>query len=187
MSSTVTVLGNIGADAERRETANGTPYLTFTVADSRSKWDANAGKFVTLNTTWRRVTTFKGLDYLPDQLIKGATVYVSGSEELRTWDKEDGTKGYSLDVTAHVVKVASKPADSEAPAQVQTNPVAAYPAATNTPVQQHTPVQQQGYAQGAPVQGGYAQQSPAAPPAGYAAAANASSGWGGYDSGATPF
>jgi single-strand DNA-binding protein len=182
MSSTVTVLGNIGAGAELRETANGTPYLTFTVADSRSKWDANAGKFVTLNTTWRRVTTFKGLDYLPDQLIKGATVYVSGSEELRTWDKEDGTKGYSLDVIAHVVKVASKPTDSGAPAQVQTNPVAAYPAGTAAPVQQ------QGYAQqAAPVQGGYAQQPAGSPPAGYHAAANASSGWGGYDSGATPF
>lgn len=181
MSSTVTVLGNIGADAERRETANGTPYLTFTVADSRSKWDANAGKFVTLNTTWRRVTTFKGLDYLPDQLIKGATVYVSGSEELRTWDKEDGTKGYSLDVTAHVVKVASKPTDSGAPAQVQANQVAAYPANSAAPVQQ------QGYAQAQPMQGGYAQPANAAPPAGYAAAANASSGWGGYDSGATPF
>nr|DAT26557.1 MAG TPA: Single strand binding protein [Caudoviricetes sp.] len=180
MSSTVTVLGNIGADAERRETQNGTPYLTFTVADSRSKWDAAAGKYVTLNTTWRRVTTFKGLDYLPDQLVRGATVYVSGSEELRTWDKEDGTKGYSLDVIAHVVKVVSKPTDSGAPAQVQTNPVAGYPAATNTPVQQ------QGYAQAQPMQGGYAQPA-AAPPAGYPAAANASSGWAGYDNGATPF
>lgn len=180
MSSTVTVLGNIGADAERRETQNGTPYLTFTVADSRSKWDAAAGKYVTLNTTWRRVTTFKGLDYLPDQLIKGATVYVSGSEELRTWDKEDGTKGYSLDVTAHVVKVVSRAADSGAPATVQTNPVQAYPAATMAPVQQ------QGYAQAQPMQGGYAQPA-AAPPAGYQAAANASSGWGGYDSGASPF
>ena len=168
MSSTVTVLGNIGADAERRETQNGTPYLTFTVADSRSKWDAAAGKYVTLNTTWRRVSTFKGLDYLPERLVKGATVYVSGSEELRTYDKEDGTKGYSLDVMAHVVKVVSRSTDSGAPAQVQTNPVAAYPAATN-----------------APVQAGYAQQGQ--PPAGYQAAANASSGWGGYDSGATPF
>nr|DAR47278.1 MAG TPA: Single strand binding protein [Caudoviricetes sp.] len=182
MSSTVTVLGNIGADAERRETQNGTPYLTFTVADSRSKWDAAAGKYVPLNTTWRRVTTFKGLDYLPDQLVRGATVYVSGSEELRTWDKEDGTKGYSLDVTAHVVKVVSKSTDSGAPAQVQTSPVAAYPANTAAPVQQ------QGYAQQAqPMQGGYAQPAAAAPPAGYQAAANASSGWGGYDNGATPF
>lgn len=167
MSSTVTVLGNIGADAERRETQNGTPYLTFTVADSRSKWDAAAGKYVTLNTTWRRVTTFKGLDYLPDQLVRGATVYVSGSEELRTWDKEDGTKGYSLDVMAHVVKVVSKSTDSGAPSQVQTQPVQGYPAA-NTPVM--------------PQQGQQGQ-----PPAGYQVAANASSGWGGYDNGATPF
>lgn len=177
MSSTVTVLGNIGADAERRETQSGTPYLTFTVADSRSRQNA-AGEWETVNTTWRRVSTFKGVDYMAARLVKGARVVVTGSEELRTWDKEDGTKGYSLDVMAHSIDVVSAPNGTGAPAQMQTNPAAAYPANTAAPVQQ------QGYAQ--PAQGGYAQPS-AAPPAGYPAAANASSGWGGYDSGATPF
>lgn len=182
MSSTVTVLGNIGADAERRETANGTPYLTFTVADSRSKQNA-AGEWETVNTTWRRVSTFKGVDYMAARLVKGARVVVAGSEELRTWDKEDGTKGYSLDVMAHSVDVVSAPNSTGAPATVQTQPVQGYPAA-------NTPVAQPGYAQQAQ-QGqppaAYAQPAQAAPPAGYAAAATASSGWGGYDSGATPF
>lgn len=181
MSSTVTVLGNIGADAERRETQNGTPYLTFTVADSRSKWDAAAGKWETVNTTWRRVSTFKGVDYMAARLVKGARVVVTGSEELRTWDKEGGTTGYSLDVMAHSVDVVSAPNDAGAPAPLQTNPVAAYPPA-NTGAGDPP-----GYAQQAqPMQGGYA-PPPAAPPAGYAAAANASSGWGGCDSGATLF
>lgn len=180
MSSTVTVLGNIGADAERRETQNGTPYLTFTVADSRSKQNA-AGEWETVNTTWRRVSTFKGVDYMAARLVKGARVVVTGSEELRTWDKDDGTKGYSLDVMAHSIDVVSAPNSAGAPAQVQTSPVAAYPANTAAPVQQ------QGYARAQPMQGGYAPPANAAPPAGYTAAANASSGWGGYDSGATPF
>lgn len=182
MSSTVTVLGNIGADAERRETQNGTPYLTFTVADSRSKQNA-AGEWETVNTTWRRVSTFKGLDYMAARLVKGARVVVTGSEELRTWDKEDGTKGYSLDVMAHSIDVVSAPNGTGAPAPLQTNPVQGYPAATNAPVQQ------QGYAQAQqaqPMQGGYAQPA-ATPPAGYQAAATASSGWVGYDNGATPF
>lgn len=182
MSSTVTVVGNIGADAERRETQSGTPYLTFTVADSRSKWNAAAGEWETLNTTWRRVSTFKGADYMAARLVKGARVVVTGSEELRTWDKEDGTKGYSLDVMAHSVDVVSAPNEGGAPAQVQTNPVAAYPAANTAPVAQP------GYAQQGQPPAAYAQPAQnAAPPAGYAAAANASSGWGGYDSGATPF
>ena len=179
MSSTVTVLGNIGADAERRETQNGTPYLTFTVADSRSKQNA-AGEWETVNTTWRRVSTFKGVDYMAARLIKGARVVVTGSEELRTWDKEDGTKGYSLDVMAHSIDVVSAPNGTGAPATVQTNPVAAYPAA-------NTPVAQPGYAQQGQPPAAYAQPAQAAPPAGYAAAATASSGWDGYDSGATPF
>ena len=179
MSSTVTVLGHIGADAERRETANGAPYLTFTVADSRSKQNA-AGEWETVNTTWRRVSTFKGVDYMAARLVKGARVVVTGSEELRTWDKEDGTKGYSLDVMAHSVDVVSAPNGAAAPAHVQTNPVAAYPAA-NTGAGDPP-----GYAQQGQPPAAYAQPA-AAPPAGYAAAANASSGWGGYDSGATPF
>lgn len=172
MSSTVTVLGNIGADAERRETQSGTPYLTFTVADPRSRRNA-AGEWETVNTTWRRISTFKGVDYMAARLVKGARVVVTGSEELRTWDKEDGTKGYSLDVMAHSIDVVSAPNGTGAPEYVQTSPVASYPAATTTP--------------GA--QPGYAQQGqpPAAPPAGYPAAANASSGWGGHDSGTTPF
>lgn len=178
MSSTVTVLGNIGADAERRETANGTPYLTFTVADSRSKQNA-AGEWETVNTTWRRVSTFKGVDYMAARLVKGARVVVTGSEELRTWDKEDGTKGYSLDVMAHNIDVVSAPNGAGAPAQVQTNPVQGYPAA-------NTPVAQPGYAQQGQPPAAYAQPAPGAP-AGYQAAANASSGWAGYDSGATPF
>ena len=179
MSSTVTVLGNIGADAERRETANGTPYLTFTVADSRSKQNA-AGEWETVNTTWRRVSTFKGVDYMAARLVKGARVVVTGSEELRTWDKEDGTKGYSLDVMAHSVDVVSAPNGTGVPAQVQTNPVQGYPANTAAPVQQ-------GYAQQGQPPAAYAQPANTAPPAGYQAAATASSGWGGYDSGATPF
>lgn len=178
MSSTVTVLGNIGADAERRETQNGTPYLTFTVADSRSKQNT-AGEWETVNTTWRRVSTFKGVDYMAARLTKGARVVVTGSEELRTWDKEDGTKGYSLDVMAHSIDVVSAPNGAGAPAQVQTNPVQGYPAA-------NAPVAQPGYAQQGQPPAAYAQPA-AAPPAGYAAAANASSGWDGYDSGATPF
>lgn len=176
MSSTVTVLGNIGADAGRRETQNGTPYLTFTVADSRSRQNA-AGEWETVSTTWRRVSTFKGVDYMAARLVKGARVVVTGSEELRTWDKGDGTKGYSLDVMAHSIDVVSAPNGAGAPAQVQTNPVQGYPAA-------NAPVAQPGYAQQGQPPAGYAQ---AAPPAGYQAAATASSGWGGYDSGAPPF
>lgn len=169
MSSYTVFKGNLGADAELRTSKAGTPYLSFTVANSTNRKMDN-GEWETVNTTWKRVTVWDNLDALTPHLKKGAAVLIEGSEELRTWQKEDGGEGYSLDVTARCVAIVPR-------AQVQANPVAAYPAATNTPVQQ-------GYTQ--PMQGGYAQPA-AAPPAGYQAAANASSGWGGYDSGATPF
>ena len=171
MSSYTVFRGNLGADAELKTSKGGTPYLSFTVANSTNRKMDN-GEWETTNTTWKRVTTWDNLDALTPHLKKGTAVLIEGYEELRTWQKEDGSEGYSLDVTARCVAVIPR-------VPVQTNPVAAYPAATNAQVQQ------QGYAQAQPVQGGYAQ--PAAPPAGYQAAATASSGWGGYDSGATPF
>lgn len=172
MSSYTVFKGNLGADAELKTSKGGTPYLSFTVANSTSRKLDN-GEWETTNTTWKRVTTWDNLDALTPHLKKGAAVLVEGYEELRTWQKEDGSEGYSLDVTARCVAVIPR-------APVQTNPVQGYPANTAAPVQQ------QGYAQAQPMQGGYAPPANAAPPAGYAAA-NASSGWGGYDSGATPF
>lgn len=165
MSSYTVFKGNLGADAELKTSKGGTPYLIFAVANSTNRKLDN-GEWETVNTTWKRVTTWDNLDALTPHLKKGAAVLVEGYEELRTWQKEDGSDGYSLDVTARCVAVIPR-------VPVQTNPVAAYPAA-NTPVAQPAPP------------AAYAQPA-AAPPAGYAAAANASSGWGGYDSGATPF
>ena len=176
MSSYTVFKGNLGADTELKTSKGGTPYLSFTVANSTNRKLDN-GEWENTNTTWKRVTAWDNLDALTPHLKKGAAVLVEGYEELRTWQKEDGSEGYSLDVTARCVAVIPR-------VPVQTNPVQAYPAATNAQVQQ------QGYAQAQqaqPMQGGYAPPANAAPPAGYAAAANASSGWGGYDSGATPF
>lgn len=173
MSSYTVFKGNLGADAELKTSKGGTPYLSFTVANSTSRKLDN-GEWETTNTTWKRVTAWDNLDALTPHLKKGAGVLVEGYEELHTWQKEDGSEGYSLDVIARCVAVIPR-------VPVQTNPVQGYPAATNAQVQQ------QGYAQAQPVQGGGATAPPAAPPAGYAAAANASSGWPGYDSGVTPF
>lgn len=169
MSSYTVFKGNLGADAELKTSKGGTPYLSFTVANSTNRKLDN-GEWETNNTTWKRVITWDNLDALTPHLKKGAAVLIEGYEELHTWQKEDGGEGYSLDVTARCVAVIPR-------VPVQTNPVVAYPPA-NTGAGDPP-----GYAQQAQqVQGGYAQ-----PPAGYAAAANASSGWPGYDSGATPF
>ena len=172
MSSYTAFKGNLGADAELKTSKGGTPYLSFTVANSTNRKMDN-GEWETANTTWKRVTAWDNLDALTPHLKKGTAVLIEGYEELRTWQKEDGGEGYSLDVTARCVAIIPR-------AQVQTSPVASYPAATTTPGAQP------GYAQQGQPPAAYAQPANAAP-AGYAAAANASSGWGGYDSGATPF
>lgn len=171
MSSYTVFKGNLGSDAELRTSKGGTPYLSFTVANSTNR-KMDSGEWETVNTTWMLVTTWDNLDALTPHLKKGTAVLIEGYEELRTWQKADGGDGYSLDVTARCVAVIPR-------VPVQTNPVQGYPAA-------NAPVAQPDYAQQGQPPAAYAQPA-AAQPAGYAAAANASSGWGGYDSGATPF
>lgn len=172
MAATVTVLGNIGSDAERRETPSGIPYLSFTVADSH--WKRNAsGEMEKTGTTWRRVSTFRGVDYMAPRLVKGTRVLVTGSEELRTWEKDGGAQGFSLDVVAHSIDVVALPAGANAApntvAPVQ-NAAYAHPGG---------PGRQQGYAQ---PPAGYAPQQTQAAPARYPA-----SGLGGYDPAEAPF
>lgn len=57
MSSYTVFKGNLGADAELKTSKGGTPYLSFTVANSTNRKLDN-GEWETVNTTWRRVTTW---------------------------------------------------------------------------------------------------------------------------------
>lgn len=131
MSSYTVFRGNLGVDAELKTSKGGTPYLSFTVANSTNRKLDN-GEWETTNTTWKRVTAWDNLDALTPHLKKGAAVLIEGYEELRTWQKEDGGEGYSLDVTARCVAVIPR-------VPVQTSPVAAYPAATNAQPAQAAP------------------------------------------------
>jgi single-strand DNA-binding protein len=102
MFAQVTIVGNLGKDAEMRYTPGGKPVTSFSVAVSEKRGDNE-------ETTWWRVSCWDRLAEVAGQyLTKGSKVLVVGNRiKVRTYvDKGVETKA-SLEVTAIDIKFLS--------------------------------------------------------------------------------
>lgn len=145
--SEITVVGNV-AKPELRFTQAGKPVFGFSLAQSHRKKD-QAGQWQDDGTTWRKVTVWdqKG-ELLAEHISQGDRVMVVGQERIREYDKQDGSKGQSLELNAKEVGIVPKqnnnngggsfpaPAGFNAehqPTQAQSDPWAASNGQTNAP------------------------------------------------------
>lgn len=89
-------IGRLGADPEIKRTRSGTSVLELRIAiDARTK---RGEEWVTL-TTWCRASLFgRRADALAGSLRKGERVGISGALTVREYEKNDGTKGYSVEL-----------------------------------------------------------------------------------------
>jgi len=130
--------GNIGKVHGLQFSQDGKARFTFSVAESHSRFDKSTNAYKDTGTTWRRVTVFgKRAETLADVIQEGAKqqVVVIGREETRDWQKDDGSKGSSLEVVADVVGIIPSPTQ-QAPATQQQQGWGQEPAGwpeTNTP------------------------------------------------------
>lgn len=99
MYQEITIVGNVGADAEQRYTPDGTPVTSFSVATSRKVKDQDV-------TTWHRVTCWRKLAEVTGQYVKrGDRILVTGTVEARAWaDGRTGDPRAALEVTAETVR-----------------------------------------------------------------------------------
>ena len=107
----LSAIGNLGKDAEIRFTHSGKAVTSFSLALT-SGWGDNK------TTTWVNCSLWgKGGDPAPVSpfLTKGAKVGVQGPITLRTYKKEDGTQGYSLDLNVRDVTLCGTSEASTAP------------------------------------------------------------------------
>ena len=97
----IMLMGHMGKDAELQYLASGSPIMKFSLAVSENrkkgdKWESE--------TEWFNVTQFGDqAERASEYLRKGNAVYVEGKLKTRTWDKNDGTKGYMTEVIADKV------------------------------------------------------------------------------------
>lgn len=74
--------GRVTRDAELHETTKATQFVVFDLACSR-KWKDRTGQEKE-DVLFKRITCYRGADYLAAELTRGRPVYVEGSERTET-------------------------------------------------------------------------------------------------------
>jgi len=91
----VTLLGNLGKDAETRFTASGISVSKFSLATGRRQKDPQTGEWKDISD-WHNVVMWK-TENVSNFLVKGKQVYLEGRIETRSYEK-DGQKRYITEV-----------------------------------------------------------------------------------------
>jgi single-strand DNA-binding protein len=98
----VTLVGNLTKDPELKYTPSGTPVCQFSVATNRSVKQED-GTYKDFPTFHRVLVWQKMAEFVSSKIQKGNKVYVDGRIENRTYEKKDGTIGYTSEIVAQNV------------------------------------------------------------------------------------
>ena len=97
----VTLGGRLTADPEIKQTPNGIPVVTFSIAVNR-RFRSNDNQQPTTDffnvTAWRALAEHIGRYYR-----KGSSICVIGSIQNRSWTDQQGVKRYATDIIADEV------------------------------------------------------------------------------------
>ena len=105
--------GRLGADAEVRHASSGTAVWSARVGVGYGYGDKKGTNWITVKAFGKRA---EGLEKLG--LAKGASIGGSGALQVREYDKKDGSKGTSIEVTVDdVALLGPKPASQDKPAR----------------------------------------------------------------------
>jgi single-strand DNA-binding protein len=111
---TIILVGNLGRDPEMRYTPSGQAVTNFSVAVNDNFTSSNGEKVE--RTIWVRVSTWgKQAEICNQYLKKGRKVLVEGrlvtdpnTGGPRVWERQDGTKSASFEVSAQTVRFLSQ-------------------------------------------------------------------------------
>jgi len=93
----VSLVGNLGRDAELRYTPGGAAVATLNMATTENWTDKSGQKQE--KTEWHRVVFWgKVAESLTEYLTKGKQIYIEGRLETRQWNDKDGNKRYTTEI-----------------------------------------------------------------------------------------
>ena len=92
------ITGRLGRDCEIKALPTGTTLCEFPVAFDSGFGDRKTSTWVLCKIWGKRAE-----GGLPQYLIKGQQVAISGELSNRTYDKQDGSKGYSLELNVNTI------------------------------------------------------------------------------------
>jgi len=100
----ITVIGNLGRDAELKYLPSGAAVLEFSVA-TNEQWTDRSGNRQE-HTQWFRISLWgKQAESLKPYLLKGKQVYVEGRLRVREYTDREGAKRFSCDVRADTIQL----------------------------------------------------------------------------------
>ncbi|MFO8079321.1 MAG: single-stranded DNA-binding protein [Armatimonadota bacterium] len=111
MINNVVLVGRLGNDPELTYTQSGTAITKFRLAVNRPPRQGSDQE----ETDWLNVVTFgRTAETCNQYLDKGALVGVEGRVQSSTWERQDGTRGYSVEINAMRVQFLESRRDREA-------------------------------------------------------------------------
>ncbi len=125
----ITIIGNIGRDAERRE-VNGQIAISFSVAVNSGYKDSNGNKVDKVD--WYRCTYWPQTEKaarMQEYFLSGTRIFVQGIPSVSTYQDKQGKTAVSQDVRVDKFELLSKreTATDEQPAAAQIAQQAAQP------------------------------------------------------------
>jgi len=95
-------IGNLGKDPTFKAMPNGDAVVNFSIACS-DDFKSNGERVE--KTNWINIVCFRKLGELVNTYCKkGSKVFVSGKQQTRMWQAEDGSKRYSTEIVANDVQ-----------------------------------------------------------------------------------
>lgn len=99
--NSISIIGYLTADPEKRSTPNGINVTTFTVGVTRSRKNENGDR----ESDFFRVTAWRATaDYCANYLAKGSRVYVRGELTVRQYNGRDGHLRTQLEINAEAIE-----------------------------------------------------------------------------------
>lgn len=136
MSNVFTAVCNVSQDATTNITPSGQSVLNVSVANNTGYGDKQ-------KTNWIRVALWgkRAEGSLKDYLKKGQDVFVSGELNVNEYTKQDGTKGFQLEVNADILDLVGGKRSDNQQAAYESHQADPYPPAAYTPPIPPTPPQ----------------------------------------------
>ncbi len=102
--TTITLVGNLTRDPELRFTPSGAAVADFTVASTSRTFDRQTNEWKDGDTLFIRCSAWRQLaENVAGSLTKGTRVVVTGSLKVREYERQDGGRGTSVEMTVDEV------------------------------------------------------------------------------------
>ena len=124
------IIGNLGKDCVVN-TVNGKSVMNFTVAHTEKFKDSQG--IQQEKTTWVDCAYWSDRTALAQYLTKGKQIYAEGTPEVKTYQKNDGTTGFSFSLRVREVQLLGGRGDSAGGGFQQQGTMASGQGQTNVP------------------------------------------------------